>query len=138
MQSQIQENPSHEQSTGKPNGLQGKTEETEMFDKLETFYIVNKNPTEYSGSSPQMSGFLSNIASSKWIGTQLSNTFFAYDMEIAIAGDFGDVTAYKRSPNIIQKGNSISYYGKDGQEVTILASNFGTFESDTVSEIQGF
>lgn len=103
-----------------------------------TFYIVNKDPTKYSGSSPQMSGFLLKIASSKWIGTQPSNTFFAYDMEIAIADEFGGVTAYKRSPNIIQKGNAISYYGKDGQEVTILANNFGTFESDTVSEIQGF
>ena len=30
LSSQIQENPSHEQPTGKPNGLQGKTEETEM------------------------------------------------------------------------------------------------------------
>lgn len=103
-----------------------------------TFYIVNRHPTAYRGSSMQMRGFLSKIASTKWIGTQFSDIRFAYAMEIAVEGDFGDLTQYKESPSILQKGNAISYFGNDGQEVTILASNFGTFVSDTVTELQNF
>ena len=99
-----------------------------------TFYVVNKFESHYSPNKLQSRALLDSIAFNSFIGYAVQNRFYAYDIAIAIAGDFGDLTDYIDSPKIIQKGNAISYFGRDGQEVTILSSNFGTFVSDTVTK----
>lgn len=103
-----------------------------------TFYVVNKFDSQYSPNKFQKTALLDSIAFNHFIGSTLQNRLYAYDIAIAIEGDFGDLTDYKDSPNIIQKGNAISYFGRNGQEVTILSSNFGTYVSDTVTKIYGF
>lgn len=103
-----------------------------------TFYVVNKYETVYTANNLQGRTLLDSIAFNRYIGYSLQNRLYAYDIAIAIAGDFGDLTNHRDSPNIIQKGNAISYFGRDGQEVTILSSNFGTFVSDTVTKTAWF
>ena len=103
-----------------------------------TFYVVNKFGSKYSPNTLQSNALLNSIAFNRFIGYTFQNRLYAYDIAIAIEGDFGDLTNHKDSPNIIQKGNAISYFGRDGQEVTILSNNFGNFVSDTVSKIAWF
>lgn len=103
-----------------------------------TFYVVNKFDSQYSPNTKQATALLNSIAFNRLIGYSFQNRFYAYDISIAIDNGFGDLTAYINSPSIIQKGNAISYFGTDGQEVTILSSNFGEFVSDTVTETMLF
>ena len=105
---------------------------------VRTFYVVNKYETAYTANALQGRTLLDSIAFNRYIGYSLQNRLYAYDIAIAIEGDFGDLTNYRDSPTIIQKGNAISYFGRDGQEVTILSSNFGTFVSDTVTKTTWF
>ena len=105
---------------------------------VHTFYVVNKYETAYTSNALQGRTLLDSIAFNRYIGYSLQNRLYAYDIAIAIEGDFGDLTNHRDSPNIIQKGNAISYFGRDGQEVTILSSNFGTFVSDTVTKTTWF
>ena len=103
-----------------------------------TFYVVNKFESQYSPNKLQSGTLLNSIAFNRFIGYVFQNKFYAYHIAIAINGDFGNLTNYRDSPNIIQKGNAISYFGRDGQEITILSSNFGTFVSDTVTKTTWF
>lgn len=100
-----------------------------------TFYIVTDGKDEYVLTNNIMkNAFLNSIVYNKWIGTGGFNNKFVFGMSIGIKN--GDsITPYYASPTAFQKGNALSYYDNNGNEVTISRNDFGSFVSDTVTPL---
>ena len=101
-----------------------------------TFYIVTNGKDEYILTNNLMKkAFLDSIAYNKWIGTGGFNNKFVFGISIGIENS-GSLTPYYNSPTAFQKGNALSYYDNNGNEITISRSDFGSFVSDTVTPLK--